>query len=68
MTRTINWTNLTCQEVVNRIGTIDVLCGHAASAIIFHQHDGRHLYLMCPACADHAIRNRRAIELEEKRP
>ncbi len=58
-----------CQEA-NMLGIcIDgepVPCGQPGDKVVFHQRDGRHVYVMCAGCADHNIRNRRGIELVAK--
>lgn len=43
-----------------------VPCGMPGAKVVFHQHDGRNVYVMCASCADHNIKNRRAIELVPK--
>ena len=42
-----------------------VPCGAPGAKVVFHQHDGRHVYVMCLPCADHNIRNRGGVELVE---
>ena len=43
-----------------------VPCGQPGAKVVFHQRDGRHVYVMCLPCADHNIKNRGGIELVEK--
>ena len=42
-----------------------VPCGAPGAKVVFHQHDGRLVYVMCLPCADHNIRNRGGVELVE---
>ncbi len=58
-----------CQEA-NMAGIVindePVPCGRPGAKVVFHQHDGRNVYVMCDSCADHNIRNRGGIELIER--
>ncbi len=63
----IDLSKLRCQEATGVvIGDEPVPCHRPGAKVVFHQHDGRNVYVMCEACADHNIRNRRGIELIEK--
>ncbi len=57
-----------CQEA-NLLGIVingePVPCGQPGAKVVFHQHDGRNVYVMCLPCADHNIRNRGGVELVE---
>lgn len=57
-----------CQEA-NLMGIVindePVPCGKPGAKVVFHQNDGRHVYVMCLPCADHNIKNRGGIELVE---
>jgi hypothetical protein len=60
-----------CQEAnmmgIMMPGTDDPMpCGRPGAKVVFHQHDGRNVYVMCDGCADHNIRNRGGIELVPK--
>mgnify|MGYP001566525523 CR=1 FL=1 len=50
---------LRCQEASPLSKENYIPCGAVATAIIWHERDGR-AYLMCPSCADHNVRNRGA--------
>lgn len=55
-----------CQEANSfgiEIGGEPVPCGQPGDKVVFHQNDGRNVYVMCAPCADHNIRNRGGIEL-----
>ena len=58
-----------CQEA-NMMGIViagePVPCGRPGAKVVFHQNDGRNVYVMCDGCADHNIRNRGGIELVAK--
>ena len=69
--RNIDLSKIGCQEAnlsgVCKPGTYDPIpCGQPGAKIIFHQHDGRNVYVMCLPCADHNIRNRGGVELVQK--
>ena len=49
---------LTCQEASIHSRETFMPCGAPAAAIVWHERDGKHLYLMCAHCAAHNIRNR----------
>ena len=59
-----------CQEA-NLLGVVingePVPCGQPGAKVVFHQHDGRNVYVMCLPCAHHNIRNRGGVELVEMR-
>lgn len=62
----IDLSKIPCQEANSmgiEIAGEPVPCGQPGAKVVFHQHDGRNVYVMCAACADHNIRNRRGIEL-----
>ena len=58
-----------CQEA-NLLGIAindePIPCGQPGAKVVFHQHDGRHVYVMCLPCAEHNIRNRGGVELVPK--
>ena len=58
-------TKIKCQEITRQLNNKGIECGRTSegSKIIFYQNDGRNVYVVCDQCADHAIRNRGAIEL-----
>ncbi len=56
-----------CQEASMLSRETYIPCGRPSAAVIFHQHDGRNVYVMCAACADHNIRHRSGIELVAKK-
>ena len=67
----MNLSEIPCQEAHVSglvIGGKPARCGNPGAKIIFHQHDGRHVYVMCEGCATHNLRNRRAIELVPAEP
>ena len=69
MNRTINFKYTACQEVTGTNPVDDtklILCGRQGAHVIWHNRDGKHVYIMCDACADHSVKNRRAIELVPK--
>lgn len=47
-----------CEEASQFSVTEYIPCGQPATAVVWHQRDGKHTYLMCAACADHNVRNR----------
>jgi hypothetical protein len=50
---------LRCQEASIHSRETYIPCGAPAAAVIWHQNDGHHTYLMCAACAFHNVKNRR---------
>ena len=66
---TIDLSKCKCQEA-NLLGICindePIPCGEPGSRVVFHQHDGRHVYVMCEPCATHNIRNRGGTELVPK--
>ncbi len=65
----IDLSRIPCQEVAGTIGDppIPIECRRTSpgSRIVFHQNDGRNVYVMCDQCADHNIRRRGGVELVE---
>lgn len=65
----INLEGTKCQEA-NLFGIMVagelVPCGKPGKMIVWHNRDGKHLYIMCEACGDHNVRNRGGIELTPK--
>lgn len=59
----MNWNNLRCQEAAFSLGANYIECGRPATHLVFHEHDGRNVYLMCDACAYHNVKNRGAVLL-----
>ena len=56
-----------CQESsIHSTAELDVPCGEPGAMVVFHQRDGRNVYVMCEACGTHNVRNRRGIELVAK--
>lgn len=49
---------LRCEEASIHSRETFIPCGAPAAAIVWHQHDGKHTYLMCAACAWHNVKNR----------
>lgn len=64
----IDLTKIPCQEVRMVINEVVIECARTSegSRIVFHQHDGRNVYVMCDQCADHNIRRRGGVELVER--
>jgi hypothetical protein len=56
-----------CQEALgeNPVTHELVECGEPGAKVVFHQHDGRNVYVMCLPHADHNLRNRGGVELIE---
>lgn len=52
-----------CQEASVHSRETFVACGAPGAAVIFHQHDGRNVYVMCAGCAAHNVRNRGAAQI-----
>ncbi len=52
--------DLRCEEASILSRETYIPCGAPAAAIVWHAHDGKHIYLMCLACAWHNVRNRSA--------
>ena len=59
----------TCQEII-ATSPIDptqgIECGRPGHTVIWHQRDGRHVYVMCDQCAYHNVKNRGGIDLLAK--
>ena len=58
-----------CQEVLGESPVPPhplVECGKPGAKVIWHNHDGRNVYVMCDMCAWHSLKNRGAIELVVK--
>ena len=56
----------TCQEAKMTDPNDDtkyIECGRRGFTVIWHQRDGKHVYVMCEMCAYHSIKNRGAEEL-----
>lgn len=69
----MNLSECRCQEAnlqgICFPGTFDPIpCGQPGAKVVFHQHDGRNVYVMCLACADHNIKNRGGIEMLPAQP
>ena len=65
----MNFENTKCQEVLGESPIPPhplIECGKQGSAVIWHNHDGKNVYIMCEMCAYHSVKNRRAIELVPK--
>jgi len=65
----INWEHTRCQEASLSgmvINDEPVPCGRPGAMVIWHNNDGRNVYVMCEMCGDHNIRNRGGIKLAEK--
>ena len=67
----IDLSKIGCQESnlmgICKPGTNEPIpCGQPGAKVVFHQHDGRNVYVMCAGCADHNIKNRRGIEFVPK--
>ncbi len=61
----------TCQEAglhgACYPGTNDPIpCGQPGKMVVWHNYDGKNVYVMCLACGTHNVRNRRGIELVPK--
>lgn len=52
-----------CQEASTHSRETFVACSKPGAAVIFHQHDGRHVYVMCAGCAEHNVRHRGGVQL-----
>jgi len=67
--REIDFSRTMCQEAV-ATSPIDptqpILCGKPGTTVVWHNHDGQNVYIMCDMCAWHNIKNRRGIELVPK--
>ena len=55
-----------CQEIKMAVGSGLIECGRPGYTVVFHQNDGKHVYIMCNQCADHNIKRRGGIELVTK--
>jgi len=67
----IDLTKCRCQEANMRgeliPGTGEPMpCGRPGARVVFHQNDGRNVYVMCEPCASHNLKNRGGVELVEK--
>ncbi len=62
----IDLSKIPCQEASPRSGEIFIACGRPGAKVVFHQRDGRNVYVMCDACAYHNLKNRGGVELVEK--
>jgi len=65
----LDFRNTRCQETIatSPIGpTQPISCGQPGTTVVWHNNDGKHMYIMCDACARHNINRRRGIELVPK--
>lgn len=57
-----------CQEASHLSRETYVPCGRPGWGVVFHQHDGRNVYVMCDACAHHNVKNRGGALLWPREP
>jgi hypothetical protein len=53
-----NFEGMKCEEASIHSKKTFIPCGAPAVAVVWHERDGKHTYLMCAPCAFHNVRNR----------
>lgn len=57
-----------CQEASPLSHKFYIACGRLATAVIYFPNHKEGPYDMCPMCADHSVRNRGAVYVEDEAP
>jgi hypothetical protein len=54
----VDFTGMKCEEASINSRETFIPCGAPAKAVVWHERDGKHTYLMCAPCAHHNVKNR----------